>query len=135
MQALGWRLQWPGGHNRGRSTVRGCGGGGGGGDGGSGCADIVGGGCGDKDTGGAADWGTGGDRTILSGFVLPANHAEYPVRELAKESGKRQEAAEKVVEAAEAEAAEGFTAEAEASTASIVELAADGAWWEVSGRW
>ena len=73
-------------------------------------------------------------------FVLPASHAEYLVRELAKESGKRQEAAEKVVEAAEAEAAkaeaaEGFAAEAEASTSSTVDPAAEGAWWEVSGRW
>ena len=73
----------------------------------------------------------GGREEAGPSFLLPANHAEHLARELAKESGKRQGVAEQVVAAAEAEAAEGFAAEAEASTSSIVEPAADGSWWEV----
>ena len=53
---------------------------------------------------------TEGREVIGPSFVPPASHAEYLARELAKESGKRQEAAVKVMEAAEAEA----EAEAEA---------------------
>ena len=47
----------------------------------------------------------GGREEAGPSFVLPANHAEHLVGELAKESGKRQEAAEQEVATAEAEAA------------------------------
>ena len=51
-------------------------------------------------------------------FVPPAGHAEHLAGELAKESAKRQDAAEKVVEAAEPEAAMAEATKAEAKSQS-----------------